>query len=344
MSFDRVRARSRIESLRAPLIGALVALGVVMPGALLASSGSAVDAAIREARAQVRVPASGLRKLDHLIFIVQENRSFDHYFGTYPGADGFTIVDGEPANCIPDPILGHDSCPYHSRARAFKGGPHNQKASVRSIDGGSMQGHIAALPESEKWCTARRSAKCRPFLGPDLQPDVMSYLDRREIPNYWRYADEFVLHDRMFGPTDGWTLPAHPFLASGWSAVCSDPRDPMSCISNVDLKTSEQRWEYGERPFYAWTDITWLLDPASVSWGCSGADGTGVWRPCQHLRGETTPSTRNPLPGVTTVNQTGQVDRVQTHADFLGQVRDGTLPSVSWIVPGTASDHPSSGR
>jgi len=344
MSFDRVRARSRIESLRAPLIGALVALGVVMPSALLASSGSAVDAAVRQAGADVRAPGSGLRKIDHLIFIVQENRSFDHYFGTYPGADGFTMVDGEPVNCIPDPILGHDSCPFHSRAQEFKGGPHNQKASIRSIDGGSMQGHIAALPEAEKWCIDRRSANCRPFVGPDLQPDVMSYLDRENIPNYWRYADEFVLHDRMFGPTDGWTLPAHLFLVSGWSAVCSDPRDPMSCISNVDLKDPEQRWEYGERPIYAWTDITWLLDQSNVSWGYYVADGTCVFPPCDDLRGENTPSTRNPLPGFTTVHETDQLDRIQTHQDLMAQVRDGTLPSVSWVIPGSASDHPSSGR
>jgi phospholipase C len=337
MKLDRPRARSRIDRLRAPFIGALVALGAVLPSALLASTGSAVDA-------EVRAPGSGLRKLDHLIFIVQENRSFDHYFGTYPGADGFTMVDGEPANCIPDPVLGHRSCSYHSRREMFKGGPHNQRASIRSIDGGSMDGHIEALPMVSKWCIDRASAECRRFVGPDLQPDVMSYLDRRNIPNYWSYADEFVLHDRMFGPTDGWTLPAHLFLVSGWSALCSDPVDPMSCVSNVDLKPLEQRWEYGEEPTYAWTDITWLLDQANVPWGYYVADGTCVFPPCADLRGENTPSTRNPLPGFTTVHETEQLDRIQTHQDFLAQVRDGTLPSVSWIVPGTASDHPSSGR
>ena len=46
-------------------------------------------------------------KLDHLIFIVQENRSFDHYFGTYPGADGIpTKPDGSFAVCVPDPWQG----------------------------------------------------------------------------------------------------------------------------------------------------------------------------------------------------------------------------------------------
>ena len=60
----------------------------------------------------------------------------------------------------------------------------------------------------------------------------------------------------MFAPTDSWTLPAHLFLVSGWSAYCSDPGDPMSCIWNVDLKEEHKRFEYGEGPIYAWTDIT----------------------------------------------------------------------------------------
>ena len=49
----------------------------------------------------------GADKLEHLIFIVQENRSFDHYFGTYPGADGIpTNPDGSFAVCIPDTVPG----------------------------------------------------------------------------------------------------------------------------------------------------------------------------------------------------------------------------------------------
>ena len=186
MRIDRLRVPSRIESLRAPIIGALVALAVVLPSAILASSGSAVDAAIRNASGEVVGPGSGLRKLDHLIFIVQENRSFDHYFGTYPGADGFTIDRRRAGELHPrSRSSGTPPARTTRRAQEFKGGPHNQKASVRSIDGGSMQGHIAALPESGRSGAsrgARRSAV--PFVGPDLQPDVMSYLDRRNIPNY----------------------------------------------------------------------------------------------------------------------------------------------------------------
>src|SRR6476661_4666014 len=58
--------------------------------------------------------ATGLDKLQHLIFIVQENRSFDQYFGTYPGADGIpTDSNGIPTVCNPDPYDGQCVKPYH---------------------------------------------------------------------------------------------------------------------------------------------------------------------------------------------------------------------------------------
>ena len=48
----------------------------------------------------------------------------------------------------------------------------------------------------------------------------MSYHTRNEIPNYWAYARNFVLQDRLFAPVDSWTLPSHLFLMSAWSAYC----------------------------------------------------------------------------------------------------------------------------
>jgi phospholipase C len=332
----RFGTRSAFANMRAAAIGLLIATGALGPGWLFASSGVAD---VPRGGSQ-----SGLEKIDHLIFIVQENRSFDHYFGTYPGVDGFTLENGRPTNCIPDPVLGHPSCVYHSPRNHFKGGPHDQEAAQISINGGRMDGHIASLPQTERWCINRNSRECIKFVGPELQPDVMSFLDRRNIPNYWAYADEFVLHDHMFAPTDGWTLPAHLFLVSGWSAYCPDPGDPMSCVSNTDLKPFAQRWEYGERPIYAWTSITWLLDRENVSWGYYAANGTCELPPCDDRSGPSSPATRNPLAGFTHVRQDRQVDRLQTLSDFLAQLENGRVPSVSWIVPGTASDHPQSGK
>ena len=90
---------------------------------------------------------------------------------------------------------------------------------------------------------------------PQGQPDVMGYHTAKELPIYWEYAETFTLHDRMFAPTDSWTLPAHLFLISAWSATCSDLDDPMSCSSDQSSRAAStrttprssgrRRWERG---------------------------------------------------------------------------------------------------
>jgi phospholipase C len=326
------------NALAAVMLAASLALAIAIQGAL-GPAGAATE-------------PRGIFKLDHLIFIVQENRSFDHYFGTYPGAEGLPIdpADGRPRACIPDPVLGGESCTFHSHQQRAKGGPHDWEASAIGVNGGAMDGFIAALPRTERWCIDRTAPECAWSLGPKLQPDVMSWKDRREIPNYWTYADEFVLHDHMFAPADSWTLPAHLFLVSAWSASCPDPSDPMSCVSNKDLKADEERWEYGEDPIYAWTDITWLMDRHDVSWGYYVAPGTCSFEACRAIerdvgRSGNTPAAKNPLPGFTTLYETRQQEHIQTHDDFFRALEQGTLPSVSWVVPGNAvSEHPQSSR
>lgn len=288
----------------------------------------------------------GIFKLDHLIFIVQENRSFDHYFGTFPGADGLSRDSkGRLRNCIPDPVLGHASCTYHTSEPIQHGGPHDWITSRKSVHGGKMDGFISALPRTPRWCVDRYVPECRPFVGPQHQPDVMSWHDQREIANYWTYARRFVLQDRMFAPADSWTVPAHLFLVSGWSAYCTDAHDPMSCVPDKDLH-DYGRYSYGGPPVYAWTDITYLLHEHGVSWAYYTGKGTcSFGPPCDGENGRwgPTPSGKNPLPGFTDVWETRQKENILTHQDYLASARDGTLPSVSWIVPGNrVSEHPHS--
>ena len=90
-------------------------------------------------------PDAGIMNLDHLIFIVQENRSFDHYFGTFPGADGIPRKpDGTFAPCVPDPN-GPCRRPYHDRNTVDGGGPHGSEAATTDINGGRMDGFLRAL-------------------------------------------------------------------------------------------------------------------------------------------------------------------------------------------------------
>ena len=63
------------------------------------------------------VPPDGLHTIQHVIVIMQENRSFDSYFGTFPGADGIPMRDGVPQVCVPDPQTGECVKPLKSRIR-----------------------------------------------------------------------------------------------------------------------------------------------------------------------------------------------------------------------------------
>jgi phospholipase C len=266
------------------------------------------------------------KRIDHLIFIVQENRSFDHYFGTYPGADGIPMRDGRPAVCAQDPVLGRCSVPYHSSNQYQHGGPHTTAASIGDIDGGRMDGFIRTLAGSGAHnydCADaghRDDPACDAYLGPQGQPDVMSYHTAKEIPNYWAYAHHFVLQDRMFGPSDSWTLPAHLYLVSGWSASCADPRRPMTCRSDLDLaeEFALQRTRPDE-PIWGWTDITYLLHEAGVSWGYYVGDDTCLAPPCGHggKAGRKTVSQQMPVPWFTTVRQNHQVGNVRTHNEYF---------------------------
>ena len=64
----------------------------------------------------------------------------------------------------------------------------------------------------------------------------MGYHDAREIPNYWTYAQNFVLQDNMFESSASWSLPEHLFMVSAWSAACPDgDPNPMDCSSSLKL-------------------------------------------------------------------------------------------------------------
>ena len=86
----------------------------------------------------------------------------------------------------------------------------------------------------------------------------MGYHTKHDIPNYWTYAKHFVLQDRMFESTASWSLPAHLYMVSGWSARCEN-HNPFSCVGTGKIPPSNNY-------IFAWTDLTYLLHKNGVSW------------------------------------------------------------------------------
>src|SRR5258706_11168610 len=88
-------------------------------------------------------PGIGIHKIQHVVVIMQENRSFDQYFGTYPGADGLPHQGGQFTVCVPDPLAGSCVRPYHDPTDRTGGGPHGSKDTTANVNVGRLERIIA---------------------------------------------------------------------------------------------------------------------------------------------------------------------------------------------------------
>jgi phospholipase C len=330
--------------------------GVAAPGTGINTAGSATPAAggdpvpavsiqASDAGMTITKPdASGIHKIKHVVIVMQENRSFDEYFGTFPGANGIPMKNGRPVACVP---TGQGFCirPYHDQGSLDAGGPHHRVESMNDVHGGKMNGFIkVAVKAGEFTCPTLHAPECTP--GTRI-PDVMGYKTAKDIPNYWTYAHHFVLQDAMFEPVQSWSLPAHLFMVSAWSARCTTHFDPMSC-TNVPGEPIWQQNGLQPTPIYAWTDLTYLLHRNHVSWRYYVANGTPPDCPhanvsCRSSKPQNpyTPSIWNPLPSFDTVAQDGQIKNIQYLRRFYKAAASGNLPNVAWVVPnGHESEHP----
>jgi phospholipase C len=296
----------------------------------------------------------GLKLIKHLIFIVQENRSFDHYFGTYPGADGIP----SPLPCLPS-MWYPSQCfsPYENHDVRQQGGPYSNPYQIADIDNGLMDGYVI---EREK---ELETQGCQPPNGIRrhtpvqlnylrdvddnegiVEPhdttkcisDVMGYHDGTDLPNYWAYAKNFVLMDHFFESVHSQSHPAHLEIFSGWTAYCSqlDPPNVDSCKTNTD---PSHVWSSTLPTPYLWTDITYLLWQNSVTWGAyldGGQSTLGSHTGVQPIW--------SVLPGFETVQDDGQVPNAEINlTQFYTDAAKGHLPQVTWILPKYFdSEHP----
>ena len=289
----------------------------------------------------------GIHKIQHVVVIMQENRSFDSYFGTYPGANGI------PAGvCVPDPLHGGCVVPFHDGSNVNHGGPHSAANAAADIDNDKMDGFVGVAEKVGK-CTSTNPTcnQCPQDSSNSECIDVMGYHDAREIPNYWTYAQNYALQDNMFESDLSWSLPEHLFQVSAWSAICPNgDSNPFDCTNAREIPYS-QRPEVNPDTTYAWTDITYLLHNAGVSWRYYVFKGNEP--DCEDdeaitcapvTQGPTTPGIWNPLVDFTDVKQDGQLENIQSLTNFYTVVheqRSCGLPSVSWITPNEkVSEHP----
>lgn len=250
------------------------------------------------------VPA-GLEKIQHFVFIMKENRTFDNYFGTFPGADGATSGPVSIGKIVP---MGHT--PDASPRDIW----HDWSSAIVAIDNGRM----------DKFDLSRYGNQNNDYLA-------YTQLVQSDIPNYWAYASTFTLGDHMFSSQHGLTLPNHMFWVAGTSGgVIGNPMPiPQAGCDAIPGTVIQVLDAQGNLTFpfpcFDFQTLSDSLDNAGIGWK--------FYSPPKVVF--------NPLDSINHIRNT-QVwtDHVVDISQFETDAAAGTLPTVSWLVPpGNVSEH-----
>jgi phospholipase C len=274
--------------------------------------------------------------IQHLIFIVQENHSFDNYFGTYPGAKGiYNISDPVPEN-LSDTAMGYVQ-PYHLNATVpvlitgdeLPAGISDLDDLAAAMADPTSPYHLTnesiGQDLSHAWTVAHEdwdNGKMDGFVTAEGSNLTMGYYDREDIPYYWDYADHYVLDDNFFSSLMGPSFPNHLYIASGQNGPTNLTYPAWTLNGSIiDNPASDFNW--------TGVDLTW----ATLAQELSNANLTWTWYDGD--ANATAPTIWNVLPlfSYFQTNPNQLTAHVKNTQNFVNDVNN-SLPTVSWIIPG----------
>lgn len=288
----------------------------ILLSALIAMNASAQQSAGAPTSAPSAPPVQGdMTVIQHIVFIMKENRTFDNYFGTYPNANGATkatISTGQTINLghtpdvTPRDIAGHG---WYDYSNALDGGKLDY---FDIIPGGSDNEDYLALTQ----------------------------LKQQDIPNYWKYAQNFVLSDNTYSSMRGATWPNHLYMVGAQSAgvflnplLGSQTPNQWGCDSPAGTYTRQLNIETGvvtsPFPCLEFQTIVDNLETAGVSWKyyAPGFGASGY--------------TFSALDSINHIRNGPLWSNVVSDTQFITDVESGNLPAVSWLVTGSPNnEHP----
>jgi phospholipase C len=270
-----------------------------------------------------------IRDVEHVVVLMQENRSFDHYFGTMRGVRGYG--DPHPARLPSGQSVFHQPdgstqvLPFHPDV------PNTGLAFLEDLDH-SWDGAHAVLNGGlyDRWVPTRTAA-------------TMAHLSRADIPFHYALADAFTIcdayHCSLLGPTD----PNRYYLWTGYTGNAGTGGGPV--IANDEIG-------------YSWTTYPERLQQAGVTWKIyqdagDGLDAAGFWGWTSDAYignyGDTSllyfTQYQDAAPGAPLYDRARTGTDVRSGQDLFAQLRadvtNGALPAVSWIVaPEAYTEHP----
>ncbi|MCX5372160.1 phosphocholine-specific phospholipase C [Streptomyces sp. NBC_00103] len=271
-----------------------------------------------------------IEDVEHIVVLMQENRSFDHYFGKLRGVRGFgdprpvTLPNGRSVWHQADGV-GKDVLPFHPDADDLG------LAFLQDLPHGWNDGHVAFDGgRYDKWVPAKSAT-------------TMAYLTREDIPFHYALADSFTVCDAYHCSFIGSTDPNRYYLWTGHTG--NDGKGGGPVLGNDEAG-------------YSWTTYPERLERAGVSWKIyqdigDGLDAKGSWGWIQDAyRGNYGDNSllyfkqyQNAEPGDPLYDKARTGTDARTGEGYFAQlkadVKGGRLPQISWIAaPEAFTEHP----
>jgi phospholipase C len=244
--------------------------------------------------------------IKHIVVIMQENRSFDEYFGTFPGANGIPTGECMPLNAS-NPSLGCVK-PFHTPNFTNIDLQHNMPSSLTSIDGGKMDNFI---------------------VGEEGLNQTMAYQDNATIPNYWTFAKNYVLADNFFSSVLGWSMPNHWYSIAGQAPVVSIPTfiDPLA--DNATKTT------YLNQANAITTAADIINGTGTISWKYYDLNFGNIFPGGYHasiLNGYVM-DFWNPFAAKASTYTASYSPHFVPHTQIFADLQNNSLPQISWVIP-----------
>jgi phospholipase C len=267
----------------------------------------AVALVLPNARARADVPRQENQAntpIEHFIVLMQENHTFDNYFGTYPGAEG--IPEG---TCIPVDPFDETSTdcvePFHIGDRPIEDLDHSDSTFNLQYNDGQMNGFVYALNQRNQNGAL-----------------AMGYYDDRDLPYYWNLADEYVLFDQFYSSDHGGSFANHMFWVSGQQGGSRVTSEGYHDIPTI-FDSLEERG-------ISWKFYVQNYDPEinyrTVEQISGNRASQVIWVPVLNM--------------ARFLDDPELSSHIVDLNEYYKDLENGTLPAVAYIAPSGSSEHP----
>jgi phospholipase C len=245
--------------------------------------------------------------IQHLVVLLQENHSFDNYFGTYPGADG--LPSGTKMPVDPNNLSAGYVTPWHIGNSTITDLSHSAATYKNQYNNGKMDSFVSALNA----------------LNQDGKLS-MGYYDGTDIPYYWNLADNYVLFDQFYSSAKDGSFANHMYWVAGLPPVAPKGTQLPQVLANVptifdSLQAAGVTWKFYVQNY----------DP-KITYRTINTSGNRssqvIWVPLLNFD--------------RFIDNPALSSHIVDLSQYFVDLQNGTLPAVSYIIPSGASEHPPS--